>query len=147
VLLMKKRAKQSKVLKTDETRVPVQQKKQCKKGRMWAYLGDWHNPYIIFEYTPDRTNQWPLAWLEGFVGFLQADAYSGYDAVYGAGVVIEVGCWAHYPERGFIRSKSSERTFSPGNGHVLLLIIIRLRVTQGIEAHQALAATLAIWSR
>jgi transposase len=105
VLLMKKRAKQSKVLKTDETRVPVQQKKQCKKGRMWAYLGDWYNPYIVFEYTPDRTNQWPLAWLKGFGGFLQADAYSGYDAVYGAGVVIEVGCWAHYPERGFIRSR------------------------------------------
>jgi transposase len=94
-LLMKQRAKQSKVIKTDETRVPVQEKKQCKKGRMWAYLGDPFNPYIIFEYTPDRTNQWPVAWLKGFGGFLQADAYSGYDAIYQVGTVIEVGCWAH----------------------------------------------------
>jgi transposase len=107
VLLMKNRAKQSKVLKTDETRVPVQQKKQCKKGRMWAYLGDPFNPYIIFEYTPDRTNQWPLAWLKGFCGFLQADAYSGYDAVYGAGVVIEVGCWAH-GRRYFFNAKDTD---------------------------------------
>ena len=101
VLLMKQRAKQSKVIKTDETRLPVQQKKQCKKGRMWAYLGDPYNPYIIFEYTPDRTNQWPVAWLEGFGGFLQADAYSGYDAIYRAGTVIEVACWAHARRKHF----------------------------------------------
>jgi transposase len=115
VLLMKKRAKQSKVIKTDETRVPVQHKKphdklgtgQCKKGRMWAYLGDWHNPYIIFEYTPDRTNQWPLAWLEGFFGFLQADAYSGYDAVYEAGIVIEIACWTH-GRRYFFNAKDTD---------------------------------------
>jgi transposase len=113
VLLMKQRAKRSKVLKTDETRLPVQgsrpfRKKspdklgeQCKKGRMWAYLGDPHNPYIIFEYTPDRTNQWPVAWLEGFGGFLQADAYAGYDAVYRGGTVIEVACWAHARRKHF----------------------------------------------
>jgi len=107
VLLMKRRAKQSKVLKTDETRLPVQEKKQCKKGRMWAYLGDPYNPYIIFEYTPDRTNQWPLAWLEGFGGFLQADAYAGYDAVYRAGTVIEVACWAH-ARRKFFDAKDTD---------------------------------------
>lgn len=107
VLLMKQRAKQSKVIKTDETRLPVQEKKQCKKGRMWAYLGDPYNPYIIFEYTPDRTNQWPLAWLEGFGGFLQADAYAGYDAIYRAGTVVEVACWAH-ARRKFFDAKDTD---------------------------------------
>jgi transposase len=107
VVVMKQRAKQSKVIKTDETRLPVQEKKQCKKGRMWAYLGDWYNPYIIFEYTPDRTNQWPVAWLEGFGGFLQADAYAGYDAVYRAGTVIEVACWAH-ARRKFFDAKDTD---------------------------------------
>jgi len=115
VLLMQRRANQSKVLKTDETRVPVREKKppgklgagQCKKGRMWAYIGDPNNPYIIFEYTPDRTNQWPLAWLKGFGGFLQADAYAGYDAVYRAGTVTEVACWAH-ARRKFFDAKDTD---------------------------------------
>jgi len=95
VLVMQRRIKQSKVVNTDETRVPVQEKEKCRKGRIWVYIGDPYNPYMVFEFSPDRTNQWPVAWLEGFGGFLQADAYVGYDAVFRGGTVIEVGCWAH----------------------------------------------------
>jgi len=107
VLVMKQRAKQSKALQTDETIVPVQEKKQCRKGRMWVYIGDPANPYFVFEYTIDRTNEWPVAWLEGFTGFLQADAYSGYDAVYRGGTVIEVGCMTH-GRRKFFDAKDTD---------------------------------------
>jgi hypothetical protein len=33
--------------------------------------------------------------LAGYLGYLQADAYAGYDGVYATGRVTEVGCWAH----------------------------------------------------
>jgi transposase len=101
VLLMGKRIKRSKSIHADDTRVPVQAKGKCRSGRIWDYIGDANNPYIVFEYTPDRTNDWPIAWLEGFTGFLQADAYSGYDAIYKLGKVIEVGCMAHMRRKFF----------------------------------------------
>jgi hypothetical protein len=33
--------------------------------------------------------------LEGYAGYLQADAYSGYDAVFAGATVWEVACWIH----------------------------------------------------
>ena len=107
VMLMKRRIKQSKVIHSDETRLPVQEKGQCRKGRIWDYIGDVDNPYIVYEYTPDRTNEWPITWLEGFQGYLQADAYAGYDALYRLGKVIEVACWAH-ARRKFFEAKETD---------------------------------------
>ena len=110
VLLMKQRIKHSQVIHSDETRVPVQDgtvKGQCRKGRIWVYIGDADHPYLVFEYTPDRTNDWPIAWLEGFAGHLQADAYAGYDAIYRQGKVIEVACWAH-GRRKFFDAKETD---------------------------------------
>ena len=55
---MIERVKKSAVIHTDETTVPVQDdqvKGQCKKGRIWTYLGDRDNPYVVYDYTPDRT--------------------------------------------------------------------------------------------
>jgi transposase len=112
VLLMKQRIKQSKAIHSDETRLPVQSGSsgtggQCRKGRIWDYIGDADHPYIVFEYTPDRTNEWPIAWLQGFEGYLQADAYAGYDALYRLGKVIEVACWAH-ARRKFFDAKDTD---------------------------------------
>jgi transposase len=101
VLLMKQRVKQSKSIHTDETRVPVQAKGKCRTGRIWDWIGDVANPYIVFEFTPDRTNTWPIDWLKGYQGFLQADAGSSYAALYRLGKIIEVACWAHARRRFF----------------------------------------------
>jgi transposase len=115
VLLMARRVKQSRVINTDETRVPVQDSEaptprgQCHQGRMWVYIGDDANPYLVYDYSLDRTNAWPLAWLEGFSGYLQADAYTGYDAVYRQGKVIEVGCWAHARRKFFDAKETDSR--------------------------------------
>jgi transposase len=45
--------------------------------------------------------------LAGFKGYLQADAYAGYDRIYAPGDVIEVACWAH-ARRKFVDSESSD---------------------------------------
>ena len=37
----------------------------------------------------------PAKWLGGFTGYLQADAYGGYDGIYHGQGVTEVACWAH----------------------------------------------------
>jgi hypothetical protein len=109
VELMKLRVKQSRVIHTDDTTVPIQSpgEKQCRKGRIWCYLGDAANPYTVYEYTPNRTRAGPAGWLAGFTGYLQADAYGGYDGIYSGGVVTEVACWAH-ARRKFFEAKETD---------------------------------------
>ncbi len=90
--LMIERVRKSKVIHTDDTRVPVQAKNKCRSGRIWTYIGDVSHPYILYEYTPDRTRAGPASWLKDYRGYLQADAYGGYDGIYATGVK-EVACW------------------------------------------------------
>jgi len=103
VKLMAQRVKQSKVIHTDDTPVPVQHKGagKTRTGRFWVYLGDAAQPYIVYDYTPTRSRDGPVSWLANYTGYLQADAYAGYDEIYRSGKVIEVGCWAHSRRKFF----------------------------------------------
>jgi transposase len=101
----------SKVIHTDDTLVPVQdrQLRHTRDGRLWVYVGDASPADIVYAYTPTRSRAGPLAFLETFRGYLQADAYAGYDALYATGRVIEVGCWAH-ARRHFWDAKAADET-------------------------------------
>lgn len=87
----------SDVIGTDDTTVPVLDpgQKVTSKGRLWVYVGDDEHPAVIFDYTPTRERAGPAAFLDGYSGYLQADAYSGYDGIYTGGQVQEVACWMH----------------------------------------------------
>jgi hypothetical protein len=52
---------------------------------------------IVYDYTPTRERAGPEKFLKGYRGYLQADAYGGYDAFFKdpARGLIEVGCWSH----------------------------------------------------
>jgi transposase len=90
---------QSPVLWTDDTWVTVLGGKQggSSKGRFWAYIGDAEHPYSVYDFTVNRGRDGPAAFLKDFRGFLQADAYGGYDGIFigSDGGVVEVACWAH----------------------------------------------------
>ena len=109
--LMKQRVLQSKVMQTDDTPVGVLDPTlpRTRLGRIWTYVGDDHHPYTVYDYTPHRSRDGPQAFLEKFRGFLQADAYSGYDGLYAdpKREVIEVACWAH-TRRQFYEAQSSD---------------------------------------
>ena len=50
----------------------------------------------MFLQPPTRGRAGPAKFLEGYKGYLQADAYSVYDAFFkGARGLVEVGCWMH----------------------------------------------------
>jgi transposase len=86
----------SRIVQTDDTPVTVLDAQGgTHKGRLWVYLGDRGHPHVVYDYSATREGEWPQEFLQGFRGYLQADAYSGYDAVYATGAVREVGCWAH----------------------------------------------------
>jgi transposase len=106
---MSTRILQSRAVHTDDTPVPIQSpgEGKCRKGRLWAYIGDRDNPYIVYDYTPDRARAGPANWLRDYKGYLQADAYGGYDGIYHGGKVVEVACWAH-ARRKFFDAKESD---------------------------------------
>lgn len=88
----------SHVIATDDTSVPVQQKGGTYRGRLWVYIGDLEHPLVIYDYTPTRERAGPKEFLKNYGGFLQADAYSGYDNLFDPErerLILEVGCWMH----------------------------------------------------
>ena len=119
---------QSKVIGTDDTSVKVLDEKLpfARIGRVWPYYGDQDHPVILFDYTATRARAGPEAFLRGYRGHLQADAYGGYDAFFKdpARGLIEVGCWAH-ARRYFHKALESDQAHM---GPALLLIAQLYRV-------------------
>jgi transposase len=82
-------------LQTDDTSVVVLGGPEGSfKGRLWTYL-DPLARQVVFEATATHERAGPEAFLSSFRGYLQADAYKGYDALYSSGRMVEVACWAH----------------------------------------------------
>jgi len=74
---------------------------KTKTGRIWTYVRD-SRPHgdittktaVCYFYSPDRKAIRPVEHLKDFTGILHADAYSGYDRLYGDDIT-EAACWAH----------------------------------------------------
>jgi hypothetical protein len=106
---------QSRVLHTDDTSVKTQQlpSRQLTTARLWAYLGDQAHPGNVFDFTLTRKRDGPQQFLTDFQGYLQADAFSGYDALYlpqgpdGVVRIVEVACNAH-ARRKFYEARGSD---------------------------------------
>jgi transposase len=94
---------QAQKVHADDTPVPVLEpgRGKTKTGRVWAYVrddrpaGSRDPPAVWYRYSPDRQARHPNAHLHKFCGILQADAYSGFAALYHSGRIIEASCWAH----------------------------------------------------
>jgi transposase len=101
----------SKVIGTDDTGVKVLDPKLpfARTGRIWPYLGDAQHPVVVHHYTRTRGRDGPAKFLEGYKGYLQADAYSVYDAFFKpARGLTEVGCMMHM-RRYFYKALDSDQ--------------------------------------
>jgi len=101
----------SKAVQTDDTPVPVLDREltRTRTGRIWTYVGDRRHPYIVYDYTGNRSREGPDRFLKDYRGYLQADAYPGYDAIYKdpKREIVEVCCWAH-ARRRFYDAQTSD---------------------------------------
>jgi transposase len=108
--LQKTRVLQSPVVWTDDTHVLVLggAKPGSTKGRFWPYIGDAEHPYSVYDFTMSRARDGPARFLADYHGFLQADAYGGYDGIFlgSNGRIVEVACWAH-ARRKFHEARSN----------------------------------------
>lgn len=122
--VMKQRVLGSKAVQTDDTPVPVLDPDlpYTRTGRIWTYVGDETHPYTVYDYTPTRSRDGPEEFLKAFRGYLQADAYSGYDHFYEEPErgIDEVACWAH-ARRKHYEAQSSDLVRS-----TVMLAYIRL---------------------
>ena len=103
----------------DDTTVPVLSPGlgRTKTGRLWVYVRDDRPfcgkapPAAAYFFSPDRGGEHPAMHLANFTGFLQADGYAGFEALYDPPVtdpshranagIIEVACWAHCRRKFF----------------------------------------------
>jgi hypothetical protein len=86
-------------------------------ARFWLYHGDEDHPYDVYDFTTSRRRDGPATFLAGFAGYLQADAYSGYDGLYlgSPAAIHEVACWAH-ARRKFYDARQRAAGGEPGAG-------------------------------
>jgi transposase len=106
---------QSRVIHTDDTPVKLQElvTHLLSTARLWVYLGDAAHPYNVFDFTGNRKRDGPQQFLANYQGYLQADAFSGYDGLYlpdprtAAARIIEVACNAH-ARRKFYEARGSD---------------------------------------
>ena len=103
------------IIFTDDTTIPLQVKGngKVKKARLWVYLRAGPGPPLaVYDFSKDRSKKRPLDFLDGYQGYVHADAYSGYDELFKKDGIIEVGCWAHarrYVEKA-LTSRPQEAT-------------------------------------
>jgi transposase len=110
-LAAKKLLFESKVIGTDDTGVKVLDRKLpfARTGRIWPYVGDADHPVVIYDYTPTRGRDGPAQFLNGYTGYLQADAYCVYDAFFKpVRGLTEVGCMMH-ARRYFYKALDSDQ--------------------------------------
>jgi transposase len=123
--LQKRLVLRSPILWTDDTPVTVLGGRDggSSTGRFWVYIGDANHPYSVYDFTKSRIRNGPAAFLQGYRGFLHADAYGGYDGIFlgSDGLIEEVACWAH-ARRKFFDARSN----APREANYVLELIRQL---------------------
>jgi transposase len=122
------------VVHTDDTPVTVAQdeKGRTVAGRVWVYAD--HDDRIWYDFTPSRKRDGPARVLGGFKGYLQADAYGGYDQLFVPDGATEVACWAH-ARRKFVDAEPADPKLAK---EALDLIGVLYEVERGIKAKVAM---------
>ena len=109
--LQKTRVLQSAVMWTDDTHVTGAGRRRSPavprvgSGPTSAMTS---TPYSVYDFTMSRARDGPATFLADYRGFLQADAYGGYDGIFlgSNGTIVEVACWAH-ARRKFFDARSN----------------------------------------
>jgi transposase len=126
------------VLWTDDTpiRTLAPGTGKTRQSRFWCYAADPRSyasqgpPAVFYRYSSDRKGERPRDHLSRFTGFLHADAFAGYEALYrSAGPepprITHVACWAHARRKLF---EVFETTKSPiaeqGLKHIRELYVV-----------------------
>jgi len=137
---MKKLVLKSKIIQTDDTSVKLIDplaEGGSRTARFWAYLGDNDHPFEVYDFTVSRERHGPQEFLRDYSGYLQADAYGGYDGIYlqSDGAIKEVACRAH--ARRYWHKACEE---DPPRAHYVLAIVAKLYKVEDAAKEKSAAA-------
>jgi transposase len=114
------------LINIDETPVQVLNepgRKNTTKSYMWVFRGGPpEKPIVIFRYSPTRSGDVPREVLQGYRGYCQTDAFSGYDGLETMEGIHLVGCFFH-ARRNFIKvidARGKGAKGKPGSAEVAL---------------------------
>ena len=110
---LRKEVLASPVVHTDDTPVtlamPQGSQGGSRQARVWVYLNPAGRHW--YEFTESRKRDGPARVFKDFTGYLQADAYGGYDRLFFPGGATEVACWAHV-RRKWIDAEPTDPTLA-----------------------------------
>ncbi len=138
--LMCQRVLSSHVIHTDDTGIKMLSEVQCRNCTFWNYVGDKTNPFSVYEFSLAREGKEPSRFLEHFTGYLQADAFSGYDQVYSRGRVIEVACMAHCRRYWWEAIPTDSRRAHEAIGYIARLYQLETQFEKALLKDDALRA-------
>jgi transposase len=99
-------------LHADETKVQVLKEDGRRPEAlswMWVVARQGREPIVVFTYEKTRSGSVPKRLLEGFIGYLQADGYGGYNLVCSQPGVTRLGCMMHVRRKFFEAQVSSKK--------------------------------------
>ena len=138
--LMRQQVLHSHVIHTDDTGIKMLAEGQCQNCKFWTYVGDEVNPYVVYEFSLTREGKNPSRFLEDFTGYLQADAFSGYDQVYSKGHVIEVACLAHCRRYWWEARETDSRRAHEALGYITRLYELETQFEKALLKGETLRA-------
>ncbi len=65
------------------------------KSYMWVFCGGPDRKAVMYRYHPTRSGQVPLDFLGDYQGYVQSDAFAGYEQVGRKEGIVHVGCFVH----------------------------------------------------
>jgi len=87
------------------------------KSYMWlARGGPPEAPVVVYHYSPTRGSDYPRSLLDGYEGYLQADAYGVYRMLAEELGFILVGCWAHARRKFHEAAQASKKAGAAHEG-------------------------------
>jgi transposase len=127
----------SRVVHTDDTSVKLLDPslRQARTARFWAYIGDAEHPYTVYDFTTSRERDGPTKFLAGFRGYLQADAYGGYNGIFlnSGGAIQEVACWTHCRRYWWEARTSDSRRAHQALAYIARLYTIEEQLTDASD--------------
>ena len=131
------------IVLADETTVRVQAKEKTRTAWLWSFIArdEFEKELIAYVFSKSRSGETPARVLQGTMGKLLVDGYTGYNRVTLPGARQRAGCLAHLRRKFF-----EARNFSPAAKSVLDLILEVYKVERaaldeeilGTQAHLAM---------
>ena len=90
-----------KAIFADDTPIKMQAQKKCATARIWTYVrneqpwGSSSPPAALYKFSKDREGKHPTEHLDAYKGWVHADGYAGFNALFCKDDVQEMACMAH----------------------------------------------------